>query len=65
MIVVIGGLSIVNVTVVIGEAYCSYSDNGNSEGYCIYCVSGNRGAYCTYCDSGDRGILHKLLWQWR
>ena len=65
MIVVIGGLSIVTVSVVIEEAYSSYCDNGNSEGYCIYCESGNRGAYCTYCDSGDRGILQKFLWQWR
>ena len=45
MIVVIGALTVVTVTVVMGGAYCSY------------CGSGDRGAYCSYSDSGDRTSL--------
>ena len=57
MILVIGELSVVTVTLVIGRAYCSYYDSGVRVAYCTYCDSGDRGAYCSYCKSGDRASL--------
>jgi len=71
---VIGELTVLTVTVVIGGDYYSYCDSGDRGEFIIVTVLVVTGeltvitvtvvigrAYCRYCDSGAKGCLLQLL----